>query len=71
MTDERFSNYVNLAEAAALLRIHPQSLRRLIKQGKLPTRLFGGKYLLERAVVETFAASYNPRPGRRAIHQLF
>ena len=71
MNDERFSNFVDLVEAAGLLRIHPQSLRRLIKQGKIRTRLFAGKYLLERADVETFSASYDPRPGRKAIHQLF
>ena len=38
-----FDNYLDLVEAARILRIHPQSLRRLIKQKKVPAVLFAGK----------------------------
>ena len=38
-----FDNYLDLVEAARELAIHPQSLRRLIKQKKIPATLFAGK----------------------------
>ena len=70
MAEIRFENYIDLIEAAAVLRIHPQSLRRLVKQGKVPTRLFAGKYLFERDVIETFKANYDPSPGRKSGRHL-
>ncbi len=70
MTVEPFDNYVDLVEAARQLNIHPQSLRRLIKQKKVPAVLFGGKYLIERDKLEMFKANYDRRPGRKAIHRL-
>src|SRR5579883_2366387 len=65
-----FENYLDLVEAARMLQIHPQSLRRLIKQGKMPATLFAGKYLIERDKLEMFKANYDPRPGRKPIRRL-
>jgi excisionase family DNA binding protein len=65
-----FDNYVDLIEAARELSIHPQSLRRLIKQKKIPAHIFGGKYLIERDKLEMFKSNYDPRPGRKAIRRL-
>ena len=62
--------YVDLVEAAAELKIHPQSLRRLIKQKKLPAVLFAGKYIIERHVLDQFKSSYDPRPGRKPLRRL-
>ncbi len=59
-----FDNYLDLVEAARELAIHPQSLRRLIKQKKIPATLFAGKYLIERDKLEMFKSNYDPRPGR-------
>ena len=53
-----------------MLGIHPQSLRRLIKAGKMPARLFAGKYLIERDKLEMFKSNYDPRPGRKPIRRL-
>jgi ribosomal protein L25 (general stress protein Ctc) len=53
-----------------VLAIHPQSLRRLIKQGKVPAVLFAGKYLIERDKIEMFKSNYDPRPGRKPIRRL-
>jgi excisionase family DNA binding protein len=63
-----FENYLDLVEAARVLAIHPQSLRRLIKQGKVPAVLFAGKYLIERD--KMFKSNYDPRPGRKPIRRL-
>ena len=54
MTDEPFDNYLDLVDAARILGIHPQSLRRLIKQKKVPAVLFAGKYLIERSALQQF-----------------
>ncbi len=70
MTTEPFDNYLDLVEAARILSIHPQSLRRLIKQKKMPAILFAGKYLIERDKLEMFKANYDSRPGRKAIRKL-
>ena len=63
---ERFENYVTVAEAAERLNIHPESVRRLIRGGKLPARKFANAWLIEKATLEQFASNYDPRPGRKA-----
>jgi excisionase family DNA binding protein len=65
-----FENYLDLVEAARILGIHPQSLRRLIKAKKVPAVLFAGKYLIERDKIEMFKSNYDPRPGRKPIRRL-
>jgi excisionase family DNA binding protein len=68
--DSPFDEYLDLVEAARELGIHPQSLRRLIKQGRVPATLFAGKYLIERDKLDMFKSSYDPRPGRKPIRRL-
>jgi excisionase family DNA binding protein len=68
--DSPFDEYLDLVEAARELGIHPQSLRRLIKQGRVPATLFAGKYLIERDKLDIFKSSYDPRPGRKPIRRL-
>jgi excisionase family DNA binding protein len=70
MVSEPFDNYLDLVEAARELNIHPQSLRRLIKQRKVPALIFAGKYLIERDKLEMFKTNYDPRPGRKPIRRL-
>ena len=70
VVDSPFDEYFDLVEAARELGIHPQSLRRLIKQGKVPATLFAGKYLIERDKLDMFKSSYDPRPGRKPIRRL-
>ncbi|MYI82841.1 MAG: helix-turn-helix domain-containing protein [Chloroflexi bacterium] len=68
--DSPFDDYLDLVEAARELGIHPQSLRRLIKQKRVPAVLFAGKYLIERDKLEMFKANYDPRPGRKPLRRL-
>ena len=68
--DSPFDDYLDLVEAARELAIHPQSLRRLIKQKRVPAVLFAGKYLIERDKLEMFKSNYDPRPGRKPIRRL-
>ena len=70
MVSEHFDNYIDLVEAARELNIHPQSLRRLIKQRKVPALIFAGKYLIARDKLEMFKTNYDTRPGRKPIRRL-
>lgn len=63
---ESFSDYRTVRDASERLNIHPESVRRLIRQGKLPARKFANTWLIERSVLEQFANHYDPRPGNKA-----
>jgi excisionase family DNA binding protein len=58
--------YVGVQGVSDRLHIHPESVRRLIRQGKLPAIKFGNKWLVERATLEQYASHYDPRPGNKA-----
>ncbi len=58
--------YVGADEVGRRLKIHPESVRRLIRQGKLPAIKFGNKWLVARDVLEQFGSHYDPRPGNKA-----
>jgi excisionase family DNA binding protein len=64
--NDTLDNYVTVAEAAERLNIHPESVRRLIRGGKLPARKLANTWLIERTTLEQFASNYDPRPGRKA-----
>jgi excisionase family DNA binding protein len=61
-----FDQYATVKEAADKLNIHPESVRRLIRQGKLPATKFANTWLIEVDVLEQFAGHYDPRPGNKA-----
>lgn len=63
---DSFDDYVTVNAAAERLNIHPESVRRLIRQKKLPARKFANSWLIDRAVLEQFASRYDPRPGKKA-----
>jgi excisionase family DNA binding protein len=65
-TQGLLETYADVAEAGKRLKIHPESVRRLLRQGKLPGIKFGNKWLIERDVLEQFAHHYDPRPGNKA-----
>lgn len=58
-------NYVNVIEAARRLKIHPESLKRLIRQGDLPAIKVGNTWLIEKDKLEVFAATYDPQRGKK------
>ncbi|MFN2222042.1 MAG: helix-turn-helix domain-containing protein [Chloroflexota bacterium] len=63
---ELLESYAGVNEVAERLHIHPESVRRLIRQGKLPAIKFGNKWLVEKSALEQFAGHYDPRPGNKA-----
>ena len=64
--DELLSSYAGVNDVAKRLNVHPESVRRLIRQGKLPAIKFGNKWLVETSTLEQFASRYDPRPGNKA-----
>ena len=64
--DSLLDNYAGVDKVAERLQIHPESVRRLIRQGKLPAIKFGNKWLVEKVVLEQYASHYDPRPGNKA-----
>lgn len=60
-----FSQYGDVAFAARRLNIHPESVKRLIRLGKLPARKFANKWFVRKDELEQFATGYVPRPGQR------
>jgi excisionase family DNA binding protein len=64
--DKPFDRFVDILEASGRLNIHPESVRRLIRQGKLPAYKFANKWLIERDILEQFAQTYDGRPGAKA-----
>jgi hypothetical protein len=80
MTQAIIDRYADINEAASELRIHPMSLRRLAREGKVPgvRRLpayghepqHAGVFLFDRAALAAFKAAYDPRPGRKPVRRL-
>jgi excisionase family DNA binding protein len=64
--EDLLENYAGVDEIARRLIIHPESVRRLIRQGKLPAIKFGNQWLVDKATLEQFASHYDPRPGKKA-----
>jgi len=64
-----FDQFLDANEAAARLKVHPETVKRLIRMKQLPARKFGNKWLIDRDVLDQFAATYQPGPG--AKRQLF
>ena len=58
--------YTGVDNVSKRLKIHPESVRRLIRQGKLPAIKFGNMWLIERATLDQYAGHYDPRPGNKA-----
>ncbi len=63
---ELLEQYADVREVSKRLNVHPESVRRLIRQGKLPAIKFGNKWLVDKATLEQFASRYDPRPGNKA-----
>ena len=64
---EVLDNYAGVLEAGTRLSIHPDSVRRLIRQGKIPAFKFANKWLIRKDELEQFALIYDSRPGRKVL----
>ncbi len=58
-------NYYNVIEASRRLKIHPETVKRLCRQGDLPAIKLHNTWLIRRDILDNFAATYVPKRGAR------
>jgi len=58
-------NYVTIHEAAKQLRIHEESLRRIIRIGALPADKVGGQWFISKEQLAVFSNAYDHKTGKR------
>ena len=59
-----FENYVDVIEASKILDVHPETVKRLIREGKLTATKFGNKWIMDRDRLQMFANTYDGSRGR-------
>ena len=58
-------NYLNVIEASRRLKIHPETVKRLCRQGDLPAQKIHNTWLIDKDILDNFAGTYNPSSGAR------
>ena len=58
-------SYYNVIEASRRLKVHPETVKRLCRQGDLPAIKIHNTWLIDRDILDNFAGTYNPRRGAR------
>ena len=57
-------NYIDFIEASKILDVHTETVKRLIREGKLTATKFGNKWIMERDGLLVFANTYDGSRGR-------
>ncbi len=60
-----FDNYLDVIEASRRLKVHPETVKRLCRQGDLPADKIHNTWLINRDTLDNFAGTYNPSRGAR------
>lgn len=60
-----WDNYLNVLEASRRLRVHPETVKRLCRQGDLPAHKIHNTWLINKDILDNFAGTYNPTRGAR------
>lgn len=58
-------NYFNVIEAGRRLRIHPETVKRLCRQKDIPAIKVHNTWLIDRDMLDNFAATYVPGRGAK------
>jgi excisionase family DNA binding protein len=58
-------DYVNVIEAGRRLKVHPETVKRLCRQGDIPATKIHNTWLIAKDVLDNFAGTYIPKPGAR------
>ena len=58
-------NYVNVIEAGRRLKIHPETVKRLCRQGDLPATKLHNTWLISKDVLDNFGRTYTPKRGAK------
>jgi len=60
-----FDNYFNVIEASRRLKVHPETVKRLCRQGDLPATKIHNTWLINKDILDNFAGTYIPKRGAR------
>jgi excisionase family DNA binding protein len=60
-----WDNYLTVIEASRRLKVHPETVKRLCRQGDLPADKIHNTWLINRDVLNSFAGTYNSKRGAR------
>jgi len=60
-----WDSYLNVIEASRRLKVHPETVKRLCRQGDLPATKIHNTWLINRDILDNFAGTYNPKRGSR------
>ncbi|MFC2001791.1 helix-turn-helix domain-containing protein [Chloroflexota bacterium] len=60
-----WDSYFNVIEASRRLKIHPETVKRLCRQGDLPASKIHNTWLINRDILDNFAGTYSPKRGAR------
>lgn len=59
-------SYLNVVEAAAVLGVHWETVKRLCREGRIPAEKIHNKWLINKDDLARFATTYDePRRGKR------
>jgi excisionase family DNA binding protein len=58
-------NYFTVLEASRRLKVHPETVKRLCRQGDLPADKLHNTWLINKDTLDNFAGTYNPSRGAR------
>ena len=59
------SEYVDVVEAASILKVHWETVKRLCREGQIPAQKVHNKWLIHKDDLGRFAEAYDPRRGKR------
>lgn len=60
-----FEGYLNANDAARRLKVHPETVKRLCRQGDLPAEKLHNTWLIKETILDVFAGTYDPRRGAK------
>lgn len=60
-----FDDYLTVIEAGKRLKIHPETVKRLCRQGDLPAVKLRNTWLIKGDTLNNFAGTYIPKRGAR------
>jgi len=58
-------SYFNVIEAGRRLKVHPETVKRLCRQGDLPAIKIHNTWLIKKDILDNFAGTYIPKRGAR------
>lgn len=59
------SEYLDVTEAAGILEIHWETVKRLCREGRIPAQKVHNKWLIQKDDLGRFADAYDSRQGKR------